>query len=159
MASPGAWRADVFCEAEVEDFDAAIVGDHDVGGLEVAMDDAFFVRGGERVGESAGDVDDLCGGQAAGRDEAVEGLAFDEFHGEEMDAVGFFDREDGDDVGVIEGGDGAGFALKTGEAVGIARHIGRQNLEGDVAVEFGVGGAIDLAHAAGAEGADDAVVG
>ena len=31
--------------------------------------------------------------------------------------------------------------------------------EGDVALEFGVGGAIDLAHAAGAEGAEDLVVG
>ena len=123
------------------------------------MDDAFFVSGRECVGHGFGDFDDFGGGEATGRNAAVERVAFDEFHGEEVDAVGFFDGEDGDDVRVIEGGDGAGFALETGEAVGIAGHVGRKDLEGDVALEFGVGGAVDLAHAAGAEGADDAVVG
>ena len=48
---------------------------------------------------------------------------------------------------------------KAGEAFGIAGHVGRKDFEGDVASEFGVGGAVDLAHAASAEGADDAVVG
>ena len=40
-----------FGEAEVEDFEAAVGGDFDVGGLEVAMDDAFFVGVFERVDE------------------------------------------------------------------------------------------------------------
>ncbi len=155
----GALGVDVFCEAEIEDFDAAVMGDHDVGGFEVAMDDALFVRGGERVGDSLGDFDDLRGRKATGVREAVERLAFDEFHGEEVDAFGFFDREDGDDVRMIERGDGTGFALEASEAIGVGRGVGRENFEGDVPLEFYVGGAIDLAHAAGAEGADDVVVG
>jgi hypothetical protein len=60
---------------------------------------------------------------------------------------------------VVESGDGAGFALETGEAVGIGGGVGREDFEGDIALEFCVGGAIDLAHAAGAEGADDLIVG
>jgi hypothetical protein len=99
------------------------------------MNYAFFVGGGECVGDVFGDFDDLRGRKTTGMGEAVERLAFDEFHGEEVDTVGFFDGEDGDDVRVVERGDRAGFAL-----------------------EFCVGGAIDLAHAAGAEGADDSIV-
>ena len=38
-------------EAKVEDLDEAAVGEHDVGGLEVAMEDAQVVRGGETVGD------------------------------------------------------------------------------------------------------------
>jgi hypothetical protein len=59
---------------------------------------------------------------------------------------------------MIQRGDRAGFALEAGEAIGITGRIGRENFKGDVALEFCVGGAIDLAHAAGAEGADDSIV-
>ena len=152
-------RADVFGEAEVEDFDAAFVSDHDVGGLEIAMDDASLMRGGERIGHGFRDFDDLRGGESTGRHEAIERLAFDELHGEEVDAVGLFDGENGDDVRVIESRDGAGFALEAGEAFGIECGFGGEDFEGDVALEFCVGGAIDLAHAAGAEGVGDLVVG
>src|ERR1700722_8039710 len=65
------FSADVFREAEVEDFDAAIVGDHDIGGVEVATHEGFFVSGGKRVGHGSGDFNDLSGGQAAGRGEAI----------------------------------------------------------------------------------------
>ena len=57
--------ANIFRETEIQYFDAALVGNHDVGGLQVAMDDAFFVCGGERVGQGAGDLDDLLDGKAA----------------------------------------------------------------------------------------------
>ena len=73
-------------EAEVEDLDEAAVGEHDVGGLEVAMEDAEVVRGGEAVGDlDAGGEDELEAGRAFG-DELVEGLAGDVLH----DDVGFF---------------------------------------------------------------------
>jgi hypothetical protein len=45
-----------------------------------------------------------------------------------VDAVGFFDGEDGDDVWMIERGDGAGFALEAGEALGIGSGVGGRTL-------------------------------
>ncbi len=49
-------------EAEVEDLDEAAVGEHDVGGLEVAMEDAEGVGRGETVGDlDAGGEDELRG--------------------------------------------------------------------------------------------------
>jgi hypothetical protein len=51
-------------EAEVEDADAAVVADHDVGGLEVAVDQAGRVGGGEALAGLAEHGEDLGEGPA-----------------------------------------------------------------------------------------------
>ena len=67
-------------QAEVEDLDQAAVGEHDVGGLQVAMEDAEPVRGGEAVGDlDAGGERELQAGRALG-DHLVERLAGDVLH-------------------------------------------------------------------------------
>jgi hypothetical protein len=97
-------------EAEVEDLDEAAVGEHDVGGLEVAVEDAQVVGCREAVrGLDAGGEDELEAGWTFG-DELVERLAGDVLH----DDVGFFAVAaffggyayvvDGADVGVVDGG-------------------------------------------------------
>jgi hypothetical protein len=50
----GDFMMEEFGEAEVEEFGHAGVLDHDVGGLEVAVDDAKGVGGGEGGGDLAG---------------------------------------------------------------------------------------------------------
>ena len=50
---PAGPRRDLAREAEVEDLHAAVAGEEDVLGLEVAVDDALLVRGGEAVRRSA----------------------------------------------------------------------------------------------------------
>jgi len=42
---------DEFCKTEIENFCLTAVGEKNVGGLDVAMNDTFFVSGVERVGE------------------------------------------------------------------------------------------------------------
>jgi hypothetical protein len=44
------------------------------------------------------------------------------------------------------------------QAVGILAELGGQQLDGDLAVEFGVAGEKDLTHATGADFSDDAVM-
>ncbi len=44
-------------EAKIENFDGATLGNENVGGLDVAVDDAFFVGGVEGVGELNAHVD------------------------------------------------------------------------------------------------------
>ncbi len=60
---------------------------------------------------------------------------------------------------MIQGSDGAGLALEAGQAVGVASHVGRQDFEGDVAPELGIGRAIHFSHAAGANRGVNLVVG
>ena len=46
---------DRFGETKVEHFDRAVVAHLDVGGLEIAVNDALFVRGLECFGDLSGD--------------------------------------------------------------------------------------------------------
>jgi len=152
-------RTHLLGQAEVQNLDATIRRNHHVGGFQVAMHDPLVVRRRERVGQRTGNFDDLLDGKAALRDQAVERLPLDQLHGEKVDAVGFLDREDSDDVRVIEGGDGASFTLEARQALGIVRHLGGQHFECHVATELGVSGAVYLAHAAGVDCGGNPIVG
>ncbi len=122
------------------------------------MHNAFFMRRGECVGQSCRNLDDLCGGEATGRNAAIQRLSFDQFHGEEMNAVRFFDGENRHDVRVIQRSHGSSFTLEAGESLGIARRIGGKYFEGNVSSKLGVSGAIHLTHATGADGACNSVM-
>ena len=126
-------------KAEVEDLRATVVGHHDVGGLQVAMDDPLVVRRGEGLGERAGDLEDALDGEPALRDEPIERRAVDKLHGEEVNAVSFLDREHGDDAGVVKGGESLRLTPETLQPLGIRGHLGGQDLQGHVAPELRVG--------------------
>ena len=52
---------------------------------------------------------------------------------------------------MVQRGQDLGFAGETRQAVGISGENIRQDLHGDFAIELGIGGAVDGAHAALAE--------
>jgi hypothetical protein len=118
---------------------------------------AAFVRGDQRVGERDRHVEHLGERQAAGAHEAREVAALDQLHGEEARAARFLDRVQNHDVGMIEAGHRLGLALESREPFRRRRHGGRQHLDRDVTPEARVACAIDLAHAARPEGAQDLV--
>ena len=89
----------------------------------------------------------------------LQGGAFQKLHGQEGMALVLADFVKGADVGMIEGGRGAGFALEAFQGHAVAGHLLRKEFEGDFAAEFQVFGTIDDAHAATAEFLHDAVVG
>ena len=86
--------------------------------------------------------------ESARGNQPVERCALDQLHGEERHAVDFLDRVDGDDVGVVQRGDRAGFAREPAAVFGV---VGLEDFERDVALEAGVAGPVDLAHAPDAE--------
>src|ERR1700730_3123981 len=112
------------------------------------MHDAFLVRCRERVAQRTGNLDDSLDREPACWDKAVEWLPFDELHGQEGDAVRFLHRVDGDDFRMVAWGQGLPTTTKAREPLWIVCHLGGQHLEGHVAAEFLVGGAIHLPHAA-----------
>ena len=61
------------------------------------------------------------------------------------------DVVDAEDIGMIERGDGAGFLLETPQAVGIGGEGGGQNLDGDVASQALIAGAVNFAHSASSD--------
>ena len=87
-------------ESEVEDLHRAVLGDHDVGRLEIAVGDAALVRDGQGLDQRGGDLDRALDRQPVTGDDLVEALAVDELHRDDVADFRLLDREDGDDVGV-----------------------------------------------------------
>jgi len=86
-----------------------------------------------------------------------ERAALDELHGEKGHPVRFAHVVDGDDVGVAELGGQARLAQEAVLGVAAFQLGGLDLLEGDGALELGVPGLPDHAHASGADGGDEPV--
>ena len=74
-------------EAEVEDLDPPVLGHEEVGGLEVAVDDAPLVGGGEAAGDLLRVIDGLAGRQGPGGEDLAERAALEELGDEVRSAV------------------------------------------------------------------------
>lgn len=142
-------------EAEVEDFDLEFATgepvDHEVAWFEVAVDESEGLGGDHAFEDLEDDLAEVCDGEFAAIADLVEGFAFEEFHDDEGAGFVVSDVVDGDDVGVLEGGEGAGLADEIGFEVGGADGgvFGWADpFEGDVAIELGVVGEVDVAEAA-----------
>src|SRR5437016_505255 len=127
-----------FGEAKIENFDGATVGHENVGGLDIAMDDALFVCGVQGVSELDADVNGAQNGEGAEGNQLVEGLAFEQLHGDEGPAIVFLDGVNGAYAGMIERGGGAGLTEETFESLGVAVGVFREEFQGYPAAQFGV---------------------
>ena len=72
-----------FCQAEVENFGMTTLGDKDVGGLDVAMDNAFAVCGIEGVGDLDGERKESLDVERAAGNAVLQRHAVEVFHGDE----------------------------------------------------------------------------
>ena len=146
-------------DAEIGDLDPAALVEHQVGGLDVAMDHAAVVRGGEAGG---GLVDRprrlLRRHLVLALEPGRERLALDELHGEIGLPLPLADVVDLDDVRVVERGHGAGLAQEALLDALVVRERRGQHLDRDVAAERRLVALVDHAHAAAAQLGDDVVV-
>ena len=125
--------------------------DLDVGGFEVAMDDAAFVRHLQRLGHLQGYRQGPVERHRTVFQQLCQILALGQLHDEQLLAVGFLDLVDTGDVRMIERRQNLGLTLEPGQALRIARHRLRQHLDRHFATQLGVLGAIHLTHAAFAQ--------
>ena len=132
-------------DAEVGEGGATAGVDDDVAGLDVAVDHALSVGVVEGAGELGDDAAGLGWGEGSALgDDAVEALAFEEAHGDVAAAVGGgADVVDGDDVGMVEASGEACFLVEALAEVGVVGVGGGDGLEGDLALEDAVEGAVD----------------
>ena len=144
-------------EPEIDDLDEAVGAEHDVFRLDVAMNDAGAVGGIKGGGALEADGEGFFGWEWSGGETLAESDAFDEFGGDEPGIAGLADVEDGEDIGVVEGGGGFGFGLEAGDGGRVVGEFGGEEFQRDEAVEAGIAGAVDFAHGAGAEFAEDQV--
>src|SRR6516164_4818639 len=80
----------------------ATLGDEDVGGLDVAMDDALCMRSVERVGDFDADIKQDFQVHWTTHDEVFKGLTIEKFHGDERHTVLLVNLVDSANVGVVQ---------------------------------------------------------
>lgn len=140
------------CQAEVEDFEGPLLGEDEVTGFDVSVDDPLIVGIGESGGGLGEELDDFVLGGGTLKVEAMgEGDPFDEFHDQVMDGLELTGVESGHDIGVHEFGDGADFGV---EAVDEFRVLGEafgEDFDSDFALHGAMDSAEDVSHSAGAD--------
>jgi hypothetical protein len=135
------------------------IGQKDVIGFEVAVNNAQFVRGVQsprRLLENFRNFGD--GERAPPLEDLVEGFAFQKFHGDVGRAIIRLDRfVNGDDIGVMNATRGTRLILKAQQEVGVIEKFAVQDLERHRAVSHSnLLGEKDRTHAALAQAADKA---
>ena len=140
-----------FGQAEIENFGLTALGDEDVGGLDVPMDDTSGVGNVEGIGNLNPEVEDLFDRQRLAVDVLTQGFAVDELHGDKGDMILFANVVDRADARVVEGRSGVGFAAKTLQSLGVLGHAVGKKFQGDSAIESGVQGLVDHTHSASTE--------
>jgi hypothetical protein len=148
-----------FCEAEIENFGVAALGDKDIRGLDVAMDDAVGMGGVERVGDFDTDAEEHFEIERTAGDVMLQRFAVEKFHDDVGVGVFFAEIVDGADVWMIESGGGLGFALEALERLMIVGQGFGEEFQGHEAMELGVFCFVNDAHAAATEFFGDAIVG
>ena len=116
------------------------------------------IRGLQCLGDLLGNRQRLVQRDRPRRDSVSEGRPFNQFEDERLRAVGFLDTVDGGDVGVVEAGEDLRLPLEPSEPIRISRESVGQDLQGDLAIQLGVGGLPDLTHAPFAEEGGHVVV-
>lgn len=124
--------------AEVADLDHDLLGgmalEHDVGGFEIAVDDAEVMGFFKGIADLQGDLQgDLWREGALGGKQLTKRLPFDQFHDKE-DTVSGGDTKlvKFDSAGMLEPQTGLSFSTKTADGLGLCGEFGLEQLEGDL---------------------------
>jgi hypothetical protein len=145
-------------QAEVGETDLPLAVEHDVRGLEVAVEDALLVCRGEPRRHLPRDVQGLVLRETPDpAEERRQVLPVHELHRQEVLPLGLADVPHAADGRVRDLARHADLAVKALQALGVALERAGQELEGDRLLELQVVRAVDLAHPAAAEETDDAV--
>ena len=136
-------------DPEVGDLHLSLRREEHVARLDVAVHDAVAVREVEARGDLGRDPGRVHRREAALCPEDVaERLALDVLHDDEVRAVLLAVVVDADDVGVVEPRRVLRLAAEPLDEAGVARELGEEDLDRDLAVELPVARQEDVGHAA-----------
>jgi hypothetical protein len=146
-----------FRQPEIEDLDAALGGDEDVFGLQIAVDDPLLVRRGEPVRDLQRVLERFPLRKRPFIETLPEGFSLEELHRDVRDVLVAPEVVNSEDVRVRERRDRPGFSLEARERGRVGGEPLRQDLDRDVAFELGVPRSVDFAHPTCAERREDLV--
>jgi hypothetical protein len=138
---------DRFGETEVGDLDSALAREDDVGGLDVAMDEVFGVRGFETVADVEHDRErDVDGKTRLRANELLDGEPVVVLHHDVVRALRLPVVDDVDDVVVLDAGGRFGFLLEARDETRIGRQVREQHLDGDRLLDRLLASLVDDRH-------------
>ena len=138
-------------DAEVEELDATVDGDEQVVGLDVAVDDARPVRGGEPARDLGGDGERGAHRQRTAGEPRAQRLALEQLRDQVRHALGPPDVEHDEQVRMGDRADRARLLREPAEPLLVRAELGRQDLDGDGAADARIARSPHLAHATRAE--------
>jgi hypothetical protein len=145
------------CEPEVDDLDdwteGAAIHDHEVLRLDVAMDEADGMDGGQPGEHLRRQGAELADRERTTNAEQIPGaLALEVLHGEEGDlARSRVEVDDAHDMWARDACQGLGLTEKAGTKLGVLAILFTEDLDGHAVAEVDSPGFVDLAHSARAE--------
>ncbi len=150
-------------QAEVHDLDPAPGGEHDVGGLNIPVDDALLVGGHQALADLDADIQDLFDLQfflldALLTGDLLEGFPLDVLHDDEIAPGAALDAVNGGHVGMVERGSRLRLVNEAGLLLGMLGDVRGQEFHGHDALQLGVLGLVNDAHAPLAELIEDLIV-
>lgn len=122
------------------------------------MNDSLFVGSGQALAQLSGEANDLLGRQWAAAEFLAQRLARDQFHGQEVHIILSAEFKNGGDIGVIQFSQRERFLAKLFARRFVGYRARGQHFQRNVTVKLLVFGAVDDAHAAGANLFDDPIM-
>ena len=144
-------------QAEVKNLDLPAAHHADILRFEIAMDDVPGVGGREAMGNLYAEVDGLPDRQRAVDQHLSQRTSVEEFHDGVHRLTIPLEVVNGQDVGMRNRRDRPDLALEAGGRILVGGHVRQQHLDGDLAIEPGIAGAVHDAHAARANHLEDFV--
>ena len=142
-------------QAEVADLRSSFEAEENVGGFDVAVEDAGFVCVGEAFTDSEDEASGFLLFDGLFVDRVVERLARNVLHDDVEHSFHLTKVVDADEVGVVEFGHGLGLSLELFPERGLFPELHGEDFDGDFAVEGALAGPVDGTHATlGDEGGD-----
>jgi hypothetical protein len=145
-------------DAEVAQVGVAVFIQHDVAGLQIAVDDALLVRVIQRQRHLTQRLFQLIHLGLAAPDELLQAAPGQIAHDDIGQALVLAVIVDGQDVGMFQVGDDIHLALETFVKAGVVQQMTRQHFDGNRAVHRLLAGAVHRRHAAPPDLVEDFVL-
>ena len=139
---------DALGDAEIGNVRLASAIDQDVGGLQIAVQDAALMRVVNRAAHFGQQAHAFTRRSQEPRYFAREAVPLDELHAEEVAALMLTDLVNGNDIRVIEARRRLDLVVKAVQFARRRKLAGQDHLEGDRPIQADLAGLVDDAHAA-----------
>ena len=137
---------------------AAVRRQHDVGGLEVPVDDPLLVSLLERLRNLDGNMDSLTDRDGTARNARRQRLPRNELEDEVVGPLRLLQPVNGSNPGMVQRCENLRLSLETGQPLGVLGELGRQDFDRHASAELFIPGSIHLSHTTFSNGLKNLVV-